>query len=68
MTKKMPDCFTVEKTSFGLYISRSEDGKELVTSATEETCRAMTHFYLKGLQDGLPPVGTTYTGAVGGKL
>jgi len=64
----MPDCFTVEKTSFGLYISRSEDDKELVTSATEETCRAMTHFYLKGLQDGLPPVGTTYTGAVGGKI
>ena len=68
MTKKMPDCFTVEKTSFGLYTSRSEDGKELVTSATEETCRAMTHFYLKGLQDGFTKAEFIYTSTVGGKL
>ena len=68
MTKKMPDCFTIEKTSFGLYISRSEDGKELVTSATEETCRAMTHFYLKSLQDGFTKAESSYTSTVGGKL
>jgi hypothetical protein len=66
--KKMPDCFTVEKTPFGLYTSRSKDGKELVTSATEETCRAMTHFYLKGLQDGFTRTESSYTGTVGGKL
>ena len=65
---KMPDCFTIEKTSFGLYISRSEKGKELVTSATEETCRAMTHFYLKGLQDGFTKAESSYASTVGGKL
>ena len=64
----MPDAFTIEKTSFGLYTSVSKDGEPLVTSATEEICGAMTHFYLKGLQDGLPPVSTTYTSTVGGKL
>jgi hypothetical protein len=65
---KMPDCFTVEKTPFGLYTSRSKDGKELVTSATEEACRAMTHFYLKGLQDGFTKTESSYTSTVGGKL
>jgi hypothetical protein len=65
---KMPDCFTVEKTPFGLYTSRSKDGKELVTSATEEACRAMTHFYLAGRQEGFTNKASRYDGVVNGKL
>jgi hypothetical protein len=64
----MPDAFTIEKTSFGLYTSVSKDGKPLVTSATEETCRAMTHFYLKNLQDGFTKAESSYNSTVGGKL
>jgi hypothetical protein len=64
----MPDAFTIEKTSFGLYTSVSKDGEPLVTSATEEICGAMTHFYLKGLQDGFTKTESSYTSTVGGKL
>ena len=66
--KKTDDGFTVEKSSFGLYTSHSKDGEPLVTSATEETCRAMSHFYLKGLQDGFTKTESCYTSTVGGKL
>jgi hypothetical protein len=66
--RKTDDGFTVGKTSFGLYTSRSEDGEPLVTSATEETCRAMTHFYLKGKQDGFTKTESSYTSTVGVKL
>ena len=47
----MPENFTVKKTPYGLYTSVDLDGKELVTSATEHQCTAMTHFYLQGLQE-----------------
>ena len=47
----MPENFTVKKTPYGLYTSVDLDGKELVTSATEHQCTAMTHFYLKNLQE-----------------
>ena len=64
----MPDAFTIEKTSYGLYTSYDKDGKELVTSLTEETCRAMTHFYLKGKQDKFTGKASRYDGVVSGKL
>jgi len=51
-----------------LYTSRSEDGEPLVTSATEETCRAMTHFYLKCKQDKFTGEVSRYAGVVSGKL
>jgi hypothetical protein len=65
---KSKDCFTVEKTVYGLYTSYDKDRKELVTSSTEETCRAMTHFYLKVAQDGFTRTESSYTSTVGGKL
>lgn len=64
----MPDAFTIKKTSYGLYTSYDKDRKELVTSSTEETCRAMTHFYLKKLQDGFTKTESCYTSTVGEKL
>jgi hypothetical protein len=66
--KKTDDGFTVEKTVYGLYTSYDKDRKELVTSATEETCRAMTHFYLAGKQEGFTNNAAHYNSVVGGKL
>ena len=53
------DNFTVKKTPYGLYTSVDLDGKELVTSATEHQCTAMTHFYLQGLQEAKASYATT---------
>ena len=67
--KKTDDGFTVKKTPYGLYTSVDLDGKELVTSATESQCAAMTHFYLKNLQEEKANyTEATYSGTVGGKL
>ena len=67
--KKTDDGFTVKKTPYGLYTSVDSDGKELVTSATEHQCFHMTHFYLKGMQDGeFTSKSTSYAGVVAGKL
>jgi hypothetical protein len=55
----MPENFTVKKTPYGLYTSVDLDGKELVTSATEHQCFAMTHFYLQGLQEAQASYATT---------
>jgi hypothetical protein len=67
--KAKEDDFTVEKTPHGLYTSCNKDGKPMVTSATEEQCRALTHFYLKGLQDGgFTTEAPSYAGVVAGKL
>ena len=60
----MPENFTVKKTPYGLYTSVDLDGKELVTSATEHQCTAMTHFYLQGLQEAK----ASYAKSVKGKL
>lgn len=62
------DCFRVYKTRYGLWHSATKDGKELITSLTEEQCISGTRFYLKGLQDGWGQIATTYDGEVGGKL
>jgi hypothetical protein len=62
------DAFTVRKQKWGTYVSYSEDGTELITSLTEETCIAATRWYLKARQDGFTEGATTYDGSVGGKL
>ena len=62
--------YTVEKTRFGLYLSSRPDGTPLVTSLTEELCRAATESYLHGLEHGFSsiPDSVSYSGTVGGKL
>jgi hypothetical protein len=67
--KKIDDGFTVRKTPPGTYTSFDPDGKPLITSATEHQCFHMTHFYLKGMQDGeFTSKSTSYAGVVAGKL
>ncbi len=62
------DCFYIEQTSWKTWRSYNKEGKELITSLTEENCINATRFYLKGLQDGWPENQQTYEGTVGGKL
>jgi hypothetical protein len=62
------NCFRVYKTQYGLWHSVTKEGKELVTSLTEEQCISGARFYLKGLQDGWDQNVTRYEGEVGGKL
>ena len=63
------DTFAIEKSPWGTYRSYDKEGKELITSLTEELCVNATRFYLKGLQDGWDSLAsTTYEGTVGGKL
>lgn len=63
------DTFSIEKTKWGTYRSHDKEGKELITSLTEELCLDATRFYLKGKQDGWDSLSTTaYDGTVGGKL
>ena len=59
--------FTVRKQKWGTYVSYAEDGTELITSLTEETCIAATRFYLQGCQEGWDDA-PTHCGEVGGKL
>jgi len=68
MEKKLiDDCFYVEQKKWGTWDSTDKEGKDLVTSFTEESCIAATRFYLKGRQEGWPET-RTYEGQVGGKL
>jgi hypothetical protein len=68
MPDLIDDTFYIERKKWGNFTSFNEDGKELVTSMTEELCLNATRFYLKGLQEGFPQPDSTYTGVVGGKL
>ena len=62
-------CFTVDKARWGTWRSYDKDGKELITSLTEEHCISATRFYLKGLQEGWDDHNTVeHEGSVGGKL
>jgi hypothetical protein len=61
------DAFYVEKKRWGTYQSYDKNGKELVTSLSEEQCISATRFYLKGRQEGFTE-SETYEGVVGGKL
>lgn len=61
------DCFRVEKKKWGTWSSYDREGKELVTSLTEEICILSTRSYLKMKQEGFEDV-KTYESTVGGKL
>ena len=65
--KLIDDVFSVDKGRF-LYHSYDKDGKGLVSGLTEGSVIRMTHFYLKGLQEGWPEPEKTFAGTVGGKL
>ena len=64
------DCFRVYKTQYGLWHSVMKDGRELITSLTKDVCIQMTHFYLKGEQEGWGKENSRVvnSGVVGGKL
>jgi hypothetical protein len=63
------DTFAIEKSPWGTYRSYDKEGKELITSLTEELCLEATRFYLKGRQEGWDSLAcSTYDGEVGGKL
>jgi hypothetical protein len=60
--------FTVDKARWGTWRSFNREGKEILTSLTEEQCVSATRWYLKCLQDGEFPETKTHEGTVGGKL
>ena len=61
-------CFTVDKARWGTWRSFDKEGKEILTSLTEEQCIAATRWYLKARQEGFTENTATYDGVVGGKL
>lgn len=67
-TTLIDGCFTVDKARWGTWRSFDAEGKELITSLTEEQCVNATRWYLKQRQEGFTDDGTTYAGEVGGKL
>lgn len=63
------DAFYTKRMKWGTWVSYDANGKELVTSATEETLIDATRFYLKGLQEGWSNKNQkVYDSEVGGKL
>jgi len=66
-TTLIDGAFTVDKASWGTWRSYDAQGKELVTSLTEESCINSTRFYLKSLQEGFSDT-ALHEGTVGGKL
>jgi hypothetical protein len=60
--------FSVRKQQWGTYVSFDTDGTELITSLTEESCKAATRWWLKSRQDGFDDNLPTYSGQVMGKL
>jgi hypothetical protein len=60
--------FTVRKQKWGTFVPYDEEGTELITSLTEDTCTAATRWWLKSRQDGFTETAATYTGTVNGKL
>ena len=60
--------FTVDKARWGTWRSYDHEGKELITSLTEEACIAATRCHLKWQQEGFTDTATSYDGEVGGKL
>lgn len=61
------DTFRVEQSRWKTWRSYAKDGKEILTSLTEELCISATRFYLKGKQEGFSD-SKSYEGVVGGKL
>ena len=63
------DCFYVEQKKYGLWDSTDKEGKNIVTSLTEEECVRATRFILQGRQEGFDNSNEkTYDSFVGGKL
>ena len=63
------ECFYVEQKPYGLWDSTDKDGKNIVTSLTEEECAKATRFILQGRQEGFDnTTQKTYDSFVGGKL
>lgn len=68
MDKQLIDnAFYVEQKRWGTWQSHYPDGKNLITSLTEEDCIRSTRWYLKALQEGFEET-KTYSSEVGGKL
>ncbi len=67
-TVLVDSCFTVDRTRWDTWKSYSPEGKELITSLTEDQCVQTTRWYLKRQQDEFTSQGTTYNGEVEGKL
>ena len=67
-TTLIDGAFTVDKARWGTWRSFDAEGKELVTSMSEEACINATRCYLKWRQEGFTEKATSYTGTVGGKL
>jgi hypothetical protein len=65
--KLIDGIFEVVKGRF-LWHSYDKEGKGLVSGLTEGSVIRMTHFYLKGLQEGWPEPEKKFAGTVGGKL
>jgi len=62
------DVFKVKKTRFGLFVSETKEGREVITAPNHDACVMMTRFHLKGEQEGFTEEATRYDGTVGGKL
>jgi hypothetical protein len=65
--KLIDDTFFIRKERF-LWQTYDKEDNPLVSGLTEESCIQMTHFYLKGIQEGWPESDVTHSGTVGGKL
>jgi hypothetical protein len=62
-------CFTVEKARWGTWRSFDSEGKEILTSLTEEECIKATRWYLKAKQEGFDDANVVrHESVVGGKL
>ena len=64
------ECFVVRETRFGLYLSTTLDGRQVITAPTAKSCLLVTRFHLKGEQEGWPEGSTlgSYSNSVGVKL
>lgn len=68
LPKVHDEAFTVKKQRWGTFDSYDLDGKNIITSLTEESCIAATRWYLKAKQDGFEDAVMKYESTVGGKL
>ena len=64
------ECFVVRETRYGLFISTTLEGRNVITGPTLDAVVVMTRFHLKGEQEGWPEnsILSTHDGIVGGKL
>jgi len=67
MKEFIDDAFYVEQQKWGTWDSYDKEGKQLITSLTEDECIKATRFYLKGRQEGFSE-SKSYESEVGGKL